>query len=716
MLFSGQNIKSNKIEGNIVEIEFNNPTEKVNKFNKKTLEEFRKVIDAIKIDKSIKGIIFTSGKDTFIAGADVTEFIEFSKLGKKGLKEFLYQTHKIFNEIEDMNIPSVTAINGACMGGGCELALATTFRMMSQDAKIGLPETKLGIYPGWGGCIRLSRIAGADNAIEWIAGGAAYKSDVALKTGVIHGVVDNSKLKKESITLLKRAIEGQISWKEIVKQKKAPLTLNDIEAGMVFEVAKSFVIAKAGLNYPAPLKAIETIQKTRKMSRDDAILIELDGFCELMETPVAESLIRIFLGDMYLKRFAKKLASKANELKSAAVLGAGIMGGGIAYQSASTGMPIIMKDIAQDALDRGLDEASNLLQKQIKRKKININEMNKTLRKITPTLDDKDIKNVDIVIEAVVENLKIKQNVLADLEKVVAPHTILTSNTSTISITKLAQNLKHPENFCGMHFFNPVHLMPLVEVIRGKHSSEKAIATTIAYALSMKKIPIVVNDCPGFLVNRVLFPYLAGFMKLLNEGVDFKKIDKIMEKFGWPMGPAYLCDVVGIDTAYHANVIMGEGFPDRMKYTDKNALQIMFENKRFGQKNGTGFYKYSINKKGKKVKESDPSAYDILKPISQKENRNISDEEIIERIMIPMIFESSRCIEEKIVEGPIEVDMGVIYGLGFPPFRGGVMLYADSIGVKKIVESSKKYNHLGNIYRACDLLEDMAKTDKKFYN
>ena len=425
-------------------------------------------------------------------------------------------------------------------------------------------------------------------------------------------------------------------------------------------------------------------------------------------------MIGLFLNDQLIKKKGKTYKSQAQEVKRAAVLGAGIMGGGIAYQSASKKTPIIMKDINEAALDLGLNEANKLLNKQLKRKKIDTVQMGETLGRIRPTLSYGDFGDVDLVVEAVVENEKIKKIVLAEVEEACKEGTILTSNTSSISITRLAEGLKHPENFCGMHFFNPVHMMPLVEVIRGEKSSEEAIATTVAYASSLGKTPIVVGDCPGFLVNRVLFPYFAGFQLLVNEGVDFKRIDKLMEKFGWPMGPAYLMDVVGIDTAHHVGEVLADGFPDRMKFDGRSSLDVMYENERYGQKNNKGYYQYTLDKKGKPKKAEDPDVAGLLASIQPATPPEISDEEIVERMMIPMIIETARCLEEGIVDTPNEADMGLIMGIGFPPFRGGAFKYADELGLAHVCERAKAYLHLGHLYAPTARMEEMAANNETY--
>ncbi|MCM2324090.1 MAG: 3-hydroxyacyl-CoA dehydrogenase NAD-binding domain-containing protein, partial [Oligoflexia bacterium] len=438
------------------------------------------------------------------------------------------------------------------------------------------------------------------------------------------------------------------------------------------------------------------------------------AFGKVAKTPTAASLVAVFLGDQYLKKQGKKVAKAARPVKMSAVLGAGIMGGGVAYQSAARGVPIVMKDIQAKALDLGMGEASKLLEKQVSRGKMTVAQLGQTIGKIRPTLSLGDFKEVDLVVEAVVENENVKKAVLAETEAALKPGAILASNTSTISITRLAEGLKHPENFCGMHFFNPVHRMPLVEVIRGKKSSDEAIATTVAYAMAMGKTPVVVNDCAGFLVNRVLFPYFDGFIRLVADGVDFQRIDKVMERFGWPMGPAYLFDVVGVDTAHHATAVMAREYPDRMRHSEKTIVDLMFEAKRFGQKNGVGFYRYTPDKKGAPKKEVDPAAYDVIRP-AVTGAVTVTDEQIVERMMLPMLIECARCLEETIVATPMDVDMGLIYGLGFPPFRGGALKYADSIGLPALCAMADKYGPLGKLYEPTARMRELAKRNAGFY-
>ena len=390
------------------------------------------------------------------------------------------------------------------------------------------------------------------------------------------------------------------------------------------------------------------------------------------------------------------------------------MGGGIAYQSAYKGVPVVMKDIAQHGLDLGLAEANKLLTKQVEKGRMKPAVMGDTLNRIVPTLSYEQVKSVDMVVEAVVENIKVKQSVLSEVEKVLADDAIVASNTSTISISQLAESLQRPQNFCGMHFFNPVHAMPLVEVIRGEKTSDDAVARTVAYANAMGKKAIVVNDCPGFLVNRVLFPYFAGFVQLVKDGADFQQIDRVMEKWGWPMGPAFLCDVVGIDTCVHAAHVLADGFPDRMKSNFKTALEIMYDNKRLGQKNGVGFYNHEKDKKGKPVKVAKDEVYALLAP-EVAARKEFSDEEIIARMMVPMCTEMARCLDEKIVESAVEADMALIYGLGFPVFRGGVCRWMDAIGMQAFVAMAEQYAALGKLYEPTASQRAMAANQQKYF-
>ncbi|EPF70435.1 fatty acid oxidation complex subunit alpha FadB [Acinetobacter rudis] len=716
MIHAGNAITVQMLKDGIAEFRFDLQGESVNKFNRATLEDFQAAIQAVKADQSIKGLIVTSAKSTFIVGADITEFGDNFAQGENAIVEWAMPVHDIFNSFEDLEIPKVAAINGMALGGGFEMCLVCDYRVMSEAAQVGLPEIKLGIIPGFGGTVRLSRIIGIDNAIEWIAMAAPKRPAAALKDGAVDAVVAADKLQEAAVHLVQQAIDGRLDWKTKRQEKLDPVKLDMLEQMMAFNSAKGVVLAKANpAQYPAPKLMIDSLQASVTLPRNDALKAEAQSFAKAAVTPQAEALIGLFLNDQVVKKTSKHHEKGAHPVNQAAVLGAGIMGGGIAYQSASKGTPIIMKDIGNAQLALGMSEANKLLTKQVERKKLKPAQMGDTLARIRPTLSYDEFKEVDIVIEAVTENPKVKEAVLKDTESKVRDNTIIASNTSTISITRLAKSLARPENFVGMHFFNPVHMMPLVEVIRGEQSSEEAVATTVVLAQKMGKTPIVVNDCPGFLVNRVLFPYFGAFDLLLKDGADFQQVDKVMEKFGWPMGPAYLLDVVGIDTGVHGAEVMSEGFPDRMKPSFKGAVEIMYENKRLGQKNDVGFYKYELDRKGKKAKTIDPTAYDVIAPMVTSEKREFDAQEIIDRMMLALCNETVRCLEDNIVATPAEADMAMIMGIGFPPFRGGPCRYIDQTGVAEYVALCNKYAHLGKAYEAPQMLREMAENNKKFY-
>lgn len=717
MIFQGNKIQVDFLDqaAGIVEFRYDAKDGSVNKFDQQTSTEYEQAVSALEARDDIKGLVVTSGKSVFIAGADITEFVGHFQRSQQELESWLYEFNQVFNRFEDLPFPKVAAINGAALGGGCEMTLVCEYRVMGKSGQIGLPETKLGIFPGWGGTIRGSRLLGIDNILEAVATAKFYKPDEALKVGFVDAVVADEALVDSAVDLVKKCIKGELDWQAKRQEKLEPIKLNQLEQAMAFNSGKGMIFAKANpKQYPAIALAVEAIEKHANLKRDEAVKVEVAGFAKAAKTPQAAALVGLFLNDQLVKKLAKEHSKAAHDITEAAVLGAGIMGGGIAYQAASKGLPIIMKDIKSEQLELGMSEATKLLSKQVERGKFTPAKMGETLSRIRPTLNYGDFGETDIVIEAVVENPKVKEAVLAEVESLVKEDAILASNTSTISITRLAKALKRPENFVGMHFFNPVHRMPLVEVIRGEKTSEKAIATTVALAQKMGKTPIVVNDCPGFLVNRVLFPYFGAFDLLLKEGVDFVQIDKVMERFGWPMGPAYLIDVVGLDTGVHGAEVMAEGFPDRMKPDYKGGIKHLFENNRLGQKNGVGFYKYEMDKKGKPKKLADEATYELLKAV-QTDSRQVDDQEIIDRMMIAFCNETVRCLEDNIVASAGEADMAMIMGVGFPPFRGGPCRYIDQIGVANYVELCNKYAHLGKAYEAPAKLVTMAANGETFY-
>ncbi|MBG0644163.1 fatty acid oxidation complex subunit alpha FadB [Enterobacter kobei] len=697
MLYKGDTLYLNWLEDGIAELVFDAPGS-VNKLDTATVASLGQALEVLEKQTELKGLLLRSNKAAFIVGADITEFLSLFQVPEEQLSQWLHFANSVFNRLEDLPVPTISAVNGYALGGGCECVLATDYRLATPDLRIGLPETKLGIMPGFGGSVRMPRMLGADSALEIIAAGKDVGAEQAQKIGLVDGVVKPEKLVEGALAILRQAINGDLDWKAKRQPKLEPLKLSKIEATMSFTIAKGMVMQTAGKHYPAPITAVKTIEAAARLGRDEA-----------------RALVGIFLNDQFVKGKAKQLTKNVETPKHAAVLGAGIMGGGIAYQSAWKGVPVVMKDINEKSLTLGMTEAAKLLNKQLERGKIDGLKFAGVISTIQPVLEYSGFDRVDVVVEAVVENPKVKKAVLAETEDKVRPDTVLASNTSTIPISELASVLKRPENFCGMHFFNPVHRMPLVEVIRGEKTSDETIAKVVAWASKMGKTPIVVNDCPGFFVNRVLFPYFAGFSQLLRDGADFRKIDKVMEKqFGWPMGPAYLLDVVGIDTAHHAQAVMAAGFPQRMQKDYRDAIDALFDANRFGQKNGLGFWRYKEDSKGKPKKEEDVAVDGLLADVCQSK-RDFTDDEIIARMMIPMINEVVRCLEEGIIASPAEADMALVYGLGFPPFHGGAFRWLDTIGSARYLDMAQQYQHLGPLYEVPEGLRNKARHNEPYY-
>lgn len=714
MEYQGKTLRLEPAGNGLHRLVFDHSGSPVNKFDQSTLTEFAEVMARLGSASDVTGLVLCSAKDGFIVGADIAEFVALFREPPEAIEAFVFDLNRHMNALEDLPFPTVAAIHGPALGGGLEVALACDFRVLAEGGQVGLPEVKLGICPGFGGTVRLPRVIGIDNAVEWICTGRSWKPEQALKTGAVDAVVSQDGLLAAANRILQQAVDGQLDYAQRRKAKTSPVLLNDVERMMAFTTGKAVVAAGAGPHFPAPMMAAKSMEKSTPLDREGALKVEASTFARLAKTPEAESLVGLFLNEQDLQRRQRKLGAEPQAITYAGVLGAGIMGGGIAYQSAVKGVPVLMKDIQSASLDKGMAEAAGLLSKQVERGKLSAADMGKTLSAIRPTLDYQGFDGLDMVVEAVVENPKIKQAVLAECEAQLPEHAILASNTSTIAITHLASALKRPQNFCGMHFFNPVHRMPLVEVIRGEQSSPAAIATTVAYARTMGKTPIVVGDCPGFYVNRVLFPYLAGFSLLVRDGVPFRRIDAVMEKFGWPMGPAYLLDVVGIDTAHHAAAVMADGFPDRMAKSERVAMDCLFEAERFGQKNGAGFYRYE-GVTGKPVKQNDPEVDELIAAVISG-SLELDDQAIIDRMMLPLCMEAARCLEEGIIETAGDGDLGLAMGIGFPLFRGGIFRYMDQQGLAVICGKAQALSSLGALYTPTKGMLAMAESGKGWYD
>jgi len=714
MLFDGDAIKVEDLGEGLVELRFERKTESVNKLDRLTFGELRGALNVIAKAPGLKGVLVTSGKDVFIVGADIFEFVDVFRQEPEDVAAFAAANAAIIGALGDLPAPSVAVINGLALGGGFEVALAADYRLMSTTAKVGLPEVTLGIFPGYGGTVRLPRLIGLAESAQWIISGAPQPAEKALEQGAVDAAAPPTELREAAISLLKHAVASPAEWRE--RRRRASQSVGHEEQGAA-DLLKSAraTAAKALPHYPGAHDAIDLLEATAALDRDAALALEAQQFAKAARSQAAGSLVGIFVNEQGLKKIGKQYAKTAAPVRAAAVIGAGVMGAGVAYQSALRGVPVILKDVSEKALEGGMAEAHKLLAKQVEQGRLKQEKADAVAVAITPSQTFEGFDKVDVVIEAIVENLAVKTKVFREIEGVTGANTILASNTSSLCIADLADGLGRPENFIGMHFFNPVPRMALVEVVRGPKTSESTVATIVGYASAMGKTPVVVGDCPGFVVNRVLTPYLIAFLRLAHDGVDFHQIDRVMESFGWPMGPAYLIDVIGLDICHHIIEILSQGFPDRMTVPKPSAIDLLKDDGRLGQKNGRGFYIYARDPKGRPHKESDPAVPALLAAGQTGGATTISDADIAERMMLPLIFETGRCVEDGVTASPGEADMCLLLGLGLPRYLGGALKYADYLGLRTVVERAKKWENLGAIYRPSEKFLERAASGKGFY-
>ncbi|MDP3806140.1 fatty acid oxidation complex subunit alpha FadB [Hydrogenophaga sp.] len=685
-MYQGQSVWVRALDdAGVCELCFDRQGDAINKFDDRTVDELRQAVAVLAGHAGLRGVLISSAKEVFIVGADITEFgAKFSQPAEL-IAASVAQSNTVFVALEDLPVPTVVAINGFALGGGLELALAGSLRAMSRTAQVGVPEVKLGLFPGFGGTVRLSRLAGPAVACDWVTTGQPQSADAALAAGVVHAVVAPDALRGAALDLLHQAMNGAVDWAAQQQRKRDPVPLSAPEQAAVFDAALAQTAPLSARQQPAAQRAVQMMAEAAGLDRSAALALEARVFGEVASTQAARALVQAFLNEQAIKRLSRRHAQAGAPVRSAAVLGAGIMGGGIAYTSALRGVPVRMKDIAQPALDLGMGEAAKQLARRVKTGRLAQARANGVLAAIRPQTDHSGFDAVDCVIEAIVENLGIKQQVLADLENRVAPGTLIASNTSSLRIDDLAPALQRPENFVGMHFFNPVHMMPLVEVVRGSRSSDAAVSTAVGYAVAMGKTPIVVRDCPGFLVNRVLTAYMRGFLLLVADGADFVQVDRTMEAFCWPMGPAYLEDVVGMDTGSHVSDVISAGYPERMPHIEHDALRLMAREGRYGQKNGIGFYRYETDAQGKPRRSPAPDTPALLARLQPHGPRAFTDAEIVDRMMLPMVVEAVHALEEGVVGTAAELDTALQLGLGFPAYAGGPLQYADWLGLAEVV-------------------------------
>jgi 3-hydroxyacyl-CoA dehydrogenase/enoyl-CoA hydratase/3-hydroxybutyryl-CoA epimerase/enoyl-CoA isomerase len=711
MLWEGQTLRVARLEEHVAELCFDRQGQTVNALDRAALAELDAALDALYAADDIRGLIVTSGKDSFIVGADIFEFAGTFSLPEAQLRAWDATCSAIFTRLEDLPYPSVSVINGLALGGGLELALTSDFRVAARTARVGLPEVGLGIVPGFGGTVRLPRVAGAAVALDWILSAGMRSAELAKDAGVVDIVCEPEPLRTVALSCLLEAIRRPDEWKVRRGARLAPFEM-PVETLEHARVAAR----RYGPHFPAAAAAVELIRDGAPLGREGALGLEADTFAKLAKTHSAASLAGIFVNEQALKKKSRDAARMARPVRRAAVLGAGIMGGGIAYQSALHGTPVIMKDIAQTSLDLGMSEAVKLLGKHVASGKMSADEARRVEHGIVPTLLFEGFEAVDLVIEAVVEDMDTKRRVLADVEQRIPDGAVLASNTSSLSIADLSTALASPENFAGMHFFNPVPLMTLVEVIRGPRTSPQTIATVVNFARSMGKTPVVVADCPGFLVNRILTAYILAFLMLVRDGVNFIGIDKAMEAFGWPMGPAYLQDVVGMDTASHVIEVLSAGYRPRMGYSGQHAVALMAAAGRLGQKSGLGFYRYAPDEKGRLRKQIADDTLGLLASVQPHGVCDLSQEEIVLRMMLPMVVEAARCLEEGVAESAGDIDMSLVLGAGFPRHLGGPLRYADILGARQIVEACERLAHLGALYEPSSGLREMAERNGRYFD
>ena len=704
---------------------FDLPDEKINKLSKNVLEELERAINVIDGNKAIRVLLISSHKkDIFIAGADINEIR--SIVDEKDAHQKVSRGQDILNKLAKIEIPTIAVIKGACLGGGLELALACQYRVavLNPKTQLGLPEVNLGIIPGFGGTQRLPALVGLEESLKIILSGKAIDGEKAFKIGLVDEAIHEEFLEENLSSFVTEIIKNGKKNKFLLKRnsnsrKRFYTESLLMKKHLIFYFAQKDLWEKTKGHYLAQFFALEVVKKTyRKTYGNRGFKIELDAFCDLAVGDISKNLIEIYFTSEALKKDAGVddfIAHK--DIKNVALLGAGIMGGGIAWLFANYNFNVRIKDITQQAIALGYNQILKIFNQLQKIRKLNSNQVSLKMANVSAGLDYTNFDHSDLVIEAVVENIAVKKNILKEIEAQVPNDAIIASNTSSLSISEMAQALENPSRFVGMHFFNPVNKMPLVEVIYGEKTSNETVASIVKISKKLGKTPIVVKDVPGFLVNRILLTYLNESAYLLQDGFSIKKIDSEIERFGMPMGPFVLADVVGIDVGVKVAQSLENGYGSRMKVAE--ILQEIYTNHKnlLGKKSNLGFYNYDKNNK---ITDQNFAIYEILDSIKDQiktPESNINDSEIIERCILTMINESAKCLEENVVKNARYLDMAMIMGAGFPAFRGGVLRYADKLGlqniVKKLQNFEKKY---GERFAVSKLLISMGQNNQKFYD
>ncbi len=682
------------IKNNLLHIVFENRGLSVNTLCSTTLEDLDTILSNVSMNGDIEGVVFQSNKpNCFIAGADINEIKQISDAQDAYAKATVGQS--IINKISKLNIPTYAIIDGACMGGGLELALACDIRIATTNpkTKLALPEVNLGFIPGFGGTQRLPRTVSLTNALDMILTGKSVDAKKAKKIKLVHDICHQNQVYDILKNIHSKVFETK--GKILQKYKYKPSFLEKNFPSLIFFFARKSVMKTSKGHYPAPLKAIDVIEKTLKKDIKKGLEIEAKAFSKLASSDISRNLVTLFFTNESLK---KEYNTEVDNIEFATILGSGVMGGGIAFALNNAGFRVRMKDISKEALTLGFKQVKDYYKSLVKKKKISQYQADVNTSQITSTTSFDGIKFSDIIIEAVVEDLTIKHTVLQELEMHLKKDCIIATNTSSLKVTDIAQLLTRKENVVGMHFFNPVNKMPLVEVVRTHDSSTKAITKVIQIARKCGKVAIPVGDCNGFVVNRILLPFMNEALFCLEESGQISKIDKTLKDFGMPMGAFELADEIGLDVCYKVSKILYSSYGERMK--PAQTLERMFKQlKLLGKKGGIGFYK-----KGKENKS--------LEFIQG----NIHESEILDRTILIMVNEAARILEEGYIKNPHYLDMCMIMGAGFPAFHGGILKYADSLTLetvnKKLTELAEKH---GERFIPCNLITNLAKEKSKFY-
>jgi 3-hydroxyacyl-CoA dehydrogenase/enoyl-CoA hydratase/3-hydroxybutyryl-CoA epimerase/enoyl-CoA isomerase len=691
---------------------FDLPEKKVNTLSRAVLIELGKCLGPLMARHDLRGLLFRSGKPgQFIAGADLNELGAMIFASKEQTAQAIDFGQGLFGQFGQLPFPTVALIDGPCMGGGTELVLGMDERIASASphTKIGQPEVKVGLIPGWGGTQRLPRLIGL-NAIEMICSGEPVSAEKAVALGLVFDAVPADRLVEEGRRLIEH-LQKSGDWKTRRERLRQPLGLSPDETMFAFATAEGGIKAKTKGQYPAPLLALRAIKDGCNLTLDDGLKAERAAVLELVGSPISANLIGVFFMTNRLSHDpgVNRTDLAPEQIQSAGVVGSGLMGSGIAAAHARSGIPTAMVDVDEERVAAGLKRAGEVVMSRIKIGRATPLDLAAMLERLSTSTSHAILADRDVVIEAIVENEKAKTALFKELAPILKPGAIVASNTSTISITRMAESVPDPARFVGMHFFHPVDRMELVEVIRGEKTSDQTVVTIVALAKRVRKTPIVVRDCAGFLVNRVLFPYMNEAVVLLQEGASMDAIDKSAMKFGMPMGPIALADFVGLDTAAYAGHVMQQAYADRM--VPMPIMTDLVKAGRLGKKSGAGFRKYG-GKHGKP--EADPAFAPFLEKY-RAGGQVPSDEEITERLFYPMLLESTRVLEGGIVREPSDVDMGLILGTGFPPYRGGILRWADAEGAGKIVDRLGRYASLGKRFEPTESLLKQAQSGTKFY-